>query len=326
MEKKIASILATPRDLEIAVSIFNVVMMSVQSTTQSSTLARNKCVALLERWVDIPNPAGPQIRPPPFEDDLERWALHAIRCIVMFFQNWKDVKGFKNEQDLDTAIKCITVIELVSRLNINPDGWKSLFRSMLEISNFYLGVTDEQRRGEATHPPDKALSCFITDGVFALLLRRVTPSEFWEDLRHRERGITSILHLHTTVDSWTRVLLVVARRLVIHMSPSKLNETMPPYLNDHDFLSLRVGGRQKGLSQASPWQHRVDQHSDAPSSSIDQQLQPFFSVGSPWFSPSTVCFTSIFSLFLLSDFPVHFALSLFIRYMEQEYGLLPCMG
>jgi len=298
VEKNIPSILGTTKDLEIALSLFNVVMMSVQSTTQSMTLARKECVALLERWVDIPNVSGPKIRPQPFEDDLERWSLLAVRCIVMFFQNWKDVKGFKNEQDLDTAIKCITVIELVSRLDINPDGWKSLFRSILEISNFYLGVTDEQRRGEATHPPDKALSCFITDGVFALLLRRVSPPEFWEDLCHRERGITSILHLHTTVDSWTRVLLVVARRLVIHISPSQQNGTVPLYLNDNDFLSLRVGTRQKGLLQASPWQHRVEQHVDAPTSSIDQQLQPFFSVGSPWFSPSTFCFSPLLFFFL----------------------------
>jgi hypothetical protein len=295
--KKIAGILTTSRDLEIALSVFNVVMMNVQSTAEKYTNARSKCVFLLERWVCIPAPQSGHFRPQPFHDDMDRWLLHVIRCIVMFFHSWKDVKNLKNEQDLDNAFKCITVIELISRLNVNADVWKSLFRSILDISNSYLGVTEEQRRGDATHPPDKVLSCTITDGIFALLLRRVPSPELWEELRHRERGISGFYHFHTTIDSWTRVLLVIARRLVMHMNPSKPmgSPRLPDYVRDHDYLSLRMGGRSapKSLSQASPWQHRVDSSFDATQSLFDQQLQHFFSLGSPWFPPSME------SLFLL---------------------------
>jgi hypothetical protein len=279
-------------------------MTSVQSTAEKITTARSKCVILLERWTCIPNPPNNPVCPRPFKDDIDSWMLHVVRCIVMFFQSWKDVKGLKNEQDLDTAVKCITVVELVSRANINSDSWKIIFRSMLDISNHYLGVTDEQRRGDATHPPDKVLSCVITDGVFALLLRRVTPPEFWEQIRHREHGIASIFHSHTTVDSWTRVLLAVARRLVVHISSSAPTGSMPAFLDDKDFLSWRIGGRssQKSAAQGSPWQYRVDAFSEETCSSFDKQLQPFFSLGCPWFPPSMqffLCF-GFYHFFLVS--------------------------
>ena len=285
--QKITDILATSKDLEIAMCVFNIVMSSVQITAEKITAARSKCVFILERWVCLPTSQSDNI-PRPFQDDMHRWLICVTRCAVMFFHGWKDVKGLKNEQDMETAVKCIAVIELISRRDINADTWKSLFRSMLDISNFYLAVTEEQRRGDATHPPDKALSCLITDGVFALLLRRVTPPEFWEELHHRDRGIAGIFHFHTTMDSWSRVLLVIAQRLCMHMSPSKQNRAprIPDYLNDHDQLSWRIGGRtQKSTSQSSPWQHRVDENFDSSNSVVDQQCQLFFSFGTPWFSP-----------------------------------------
>ncbi len=288
--KKITGILESSRDIELALSLFNVVMTSVQSTAEKLTAARSKCVTILERWTRALKTPINVICPRPFQDDIDCWMLHVVRCIVMFFQSWKDVKGLKNEQDLDTAIKCITVFELVSRLNINSDSWKIIFRSILDISNYYLGVTDEQRRGDATHPPDRVLSGMITDGVFALLLRRVSPPEFWEHIRHREHGIARIFHSHTTVDSWTRVLLVVARRLAMHLSSSTPNGSMPAFLDDPDSLSWRVGGRSapKSAAQGSPWQHRVDPTIEEVRTLIDQQLQPFFSLGCPWFPPSTL--------------------------------------
>jgi hypothetical protein len=301
--KKLPGILESSKDLELALSIFNVVMTSVQSTAEKITSARSKCVTLMERWACIPAPQSNHFCPRPFQDDIDTWMLHVVRCIVMFFQSWKDVKGLKNEQDLDTAVKCITVIELISRLNINSDSWKSIFRSMLDICNFYLGVTDEQKRGDSTHPPDRVLSCIITDGVFALLLRRVTPPEFWVQIRHREHGIAGIFHSHTTVDSWTRVLLVVARRLAMHMNSSTPIGSMPAFLDDQDFLSWRIGGRSasRSTSQGSPWQHRVDPKFAETCSLFDQQLQQFFSLGCPWFSPSTLHFlVPYFRYFLMS--------------------------
>lgn len=305
--QKLTIILATSRDLEIAMCIFNIVMTSVQNTSEKIAAARMKCVRLLEFWVtDVPTAQIVNLRPRPFQDDMDRWLLCIARCTVTFFHGWKDVKGHKNEQDLDTAIKCISVVELISRLDINADTWKSMFRFMLDISHYYLAVTEEQRRGDAAHPPDKVLSCLITDGVFALLLRRVTPPDFWEELRHRERGITSIFHFHTTVDSWSRVLLVIAYRLVMHLSPSQPNATprLPNYLHDHDHLTWRIGGRpQKSshhASQASPWQHRLDVKCDPSTSFVDRQLQPLFSLGSPWFPPGSLsCFFPFILYFVL---------------------------
>lgn len=301
--KKNSGILESSRDLELALSIFNVVMTSVNCISEKITTARSKCVTLLERWVCSANLQSNPACPQPFQDEMDRWMLHVVRCIVMFFHSWKDVKGLKNEQDLDTAFKCITVMELVSRLKINADSWKSIFRSMLDISNCYLGVTDDQRRGDAIHPPDRVLSCIITDGVFALLLRRVTPPEFWEEIRHREHGMAGIFHSHTTVDSWTRVLLAIARRLVMHMSPSTPNGTMPVFLDDREFLSWRIGGNggrlaQKNTTQMSPWQHRpwVDSNFEEPYTLSDQQLQPFFSLGCPWFPPSKLIFSCPFHM------------------------------
>jgi hypothetical protein len=287
--KKVSGILATARDLEIAMCVFNAVMTSVHNTAEHSISARSKCVTLLENWVCIASPPKNDRLPPPFVDEMDRWLLSVARCIVGFYHSWKDIKGFKNEQDLATAIKGIAVIEYISRIDISADSWKSLFRCMLDISHYYLGVTEEQRRGDVLHPPDKVLSCIITDGVFALTLRRVTPPEFWEELRHRERSTASIFNFHTTVDSWTRVLLVIARRLVMHLSPSLTFGRLPVFLEDLDYISWRIGGRgtQKSLSQASPWQHRVDPDFNVTMSHIENQLQPFFSTGSPWFPTRT---------------------------------------
>jgi hypothetical protein len=293
--QKIIPILATTKDLEIAMCVFNVVMTSAQNTTDKITAARSKCVSLLERWVCNPSSSS-TLTPHPFQEDMDRWLLCVARCTLFFFLSWKDVKGLKNEQDMDTAIRCIHVIELISRVDINAESWKSLFRLMLDVSHSYLAVTEEQKRGDASHPPDKVLSCIITDGVFALLLRRVTPPEFWEELRHRERGIAGIFHFHTTIDSWSRVLLVIAQRLVMHMSPSHQNMTprLPDYLHDHDQLSWRIGGRpQKSSLQASPWQHRVDTNFEHTESQVDQRLQPFFSLGSPWFPIGTFSLSSL---------------------------------